>query len=50
MTNQWVCMTSTSEHSFVRDLGALSARTHNCFEMKINCGRIDETTNFGGRG
>ena len=28
MTNQWVCMTSTSEHSFVRDLGALSQRKH----------------------
>jgi len=24
MTNQWVCMTSSSEHSFVRDLGMLS--------------------------
>ena|ERR1700694_647735 len=24
MTNQWVCMTSSSEHSFVRDLGKLS--------------------------
>jgi hypothetical protein len=24
MTNQWVCTTSSSEHSFVRDLGMLS--------------------------
>jgi hypothetical protein len=27
MTNQWVCMTSSSEHSFIRDLGFLSERT-----------------------
>lgn len=26
MTNQWVCMTSSSEHSFIRDLGELSTR------------------------
>lgn len=26
MTNQWVCMTSSSEHSFVRDLGLISER------------------------
>jgi hypothetical protein len=24
MTNQWVCMTSTSEHSFIVDLARLS--------------------------
>jgi hypothetical protein len=27
MTNQWVCMTSSSEYSFIYDLGNLSRRT-----------------------
>jgi len=43
MTNQWVCMTSSSEHSFVRDLGALSAGTLTPLEMEVDY-RVDETT------